>query len=99
MKPARTARVKLADSSTMKINHSEWAAVANRKWFDKTNTEIVRVTRHESELLTRVYAMRSASGKVVKEVNHMLHGDNLDEIVQKAIDECGIKHITKAEVM
>lgn len=55
----KNRRVTLADGQTVVINDNEWFAVVNKKEFNETETEILRITRHQSGLLHRIYVMRS----------------------------------------
>jgi len=87
--------VSLADGRRMIVNDNEWTPVTNLKQFDAKNTEIVRVTRHKSGLLTRVYVMRSVDGIIAKEQNHIVVGDDVSDLIAKAISECGLSKITK----
>lgn len=93
-------KIELADGTPMVLNDNDWQeCVINRKEFDTTNTEILRVTKHTSGLLTRVYAMRSVDGKKVAETNEMVVGDNLPEVLLKAIAACGLTRITAESLL
>lgn len=90
----KNRKIKLGNDSTVSINDNEWNSVVNRKEFDANGTEILRVTRHTSGLMTRVYAMRAAAGQKVHEVNEIVVGDNLNEVVSKAVTTCGLTRIS-----
>lgn len=90
----KNRKIRLGNESTISINDSEWTSVVNRKEFDSNGTEILRITRHISGLMTRVYAMRAVSGQKVKEVNEIVVGDNLAEVVAKAAADCGLTRIS-----
>lgn len=90
----KNRKIRLGNDSTVSINDNEWNSVVNRKEFDSNGTEILRVTRHATGLMTRVYAMRAVSGQKVKEVNEIVVGDNLAEVVAKAVVDCGLTRIS-----
>ena len=92
----KNRKIRLGNESTISINDNEWTSVVNRKEFDANGTEILRVTRHATGLMTRVYAMRAVSGQKVHEVNEIVVGDNLDDVVAKAVADCGLTRITAA---
>lgn len=87
----KNRKITLCDGTEIRINDAEWRSVANRKEFDEQQTEILRVTRHTSGLMTRVYAMRSVGGKVEAERNEIvLQGGDLKAATQRAIGACGL---------
>lgn len=86
--------IKLADGTTMTINDNEWLAVVDRKEFDANETEILRITRHQSKLMSRVYSMRSVGGKIVAERNEITFSDDVKPAAAKAIAETGLTKIT-----
>lgn len=91
--------IQLADGTTMVINDNEWVAVVNRKEFDANETEILRITRHQSKLMSRIYAMRSTKGAdgkmtVVSERNEITFSDDVKPAAAKAIAETGLTKIT-----
>jgi hypothetical protein len=85
----KNRQIILHDGSRMTLNDDEWRSVVNCKVFDDERTEIIRITRHESGLMTRVYAMRAAGGKAEAERNEIVFG-GIKAAIQRAIETCGL---------
>jgi hypothetical protein len=96
----KNRKVKLADGNTVDINDNDWSAVVNEKKFNDSETEIVRITRHKSGLLTRVYVMRAVSGGSVLQENHVTPGnkESVQAIAAAAMTKCGLKMIPSVVV-
>lgn len=96
--------IQLHDGTTMVINDNEWLAIVDRKEFDANETQILRITRHQSNLMSRIYAMRSVKGangkmEVVAERNEISFSDDLKPAATKAIAETGLTKITVESVL
>lgn len=87
-------QLKLNDGQTMTINDNEWVSVVNRKEFDSRETEIVRITRHQSGLMSRIYIMRAVDGKVVAEHNEIVVSDDPRAAATAAMSAAGLTRIS-----
>lgn len=89
-------KIQLPDGSNVSINDNDWEAVVSRKEFTEKETEILRISKHKTGLMMRVYVMRSLDGSKVAERNEIVVGDNLVAVIAKAIAECGLTRISAA---
>lgn len=91
-------KIQLATGQTMTINDNEWEAVVNRKEFDAKETEILRITKHNSGLMSRVYAMKSVDGQKVAERNEIVVVDDVNEVARKIIADVGLTKISASDL-
>lgn len=93
----KNRKLKTADGQTITTNDSDWRAVVNVKKFDEKETEILRVTYHNTRQLFRVYAMRSVDGKIVAEQNDIVVGDDFKPAAAKAMASVGMTKISASD--